>query len=89
MSTHTRTAQPAWLWQSLFTTASQLQQRLLTHYYHHITLPFHFWRAMGRPPQFRPHLPWWQPFAWRWLSITGQSRYLTVHTTTCPWDCGQ
>ena len=89
MSTHSHLGRPAWLWQSVFTTFAQLQQRLLTYYFHHVTLPFQFWLALGRPPQFRPQLPWWQPLAWRWLSLTGQARYLTAHSSTTRWDCGQ
>ena len=89
MSTHPRTARPAWLWQSVFTTAAQLQQQLLTTYFRRVTEPCIFWRACGCPPQFRPSLPWWQPFAWRWLSLTGSARHLRAHSSSTPWDCGQ
>jgi hypothetical protein len=45
-------------------------------YYQRVTLPLQWWVAAGRPPQFQPQLPWWQPLVWRYLVITGwqQSR---------------
>jgi len=43
-------------------------------YFQRVTLPLQFWRALGAPVQFRPALPWWQPFVWRWLVVTGWVR---------------
>ena len=45
-------------------------------YYQRVTLPLQWWVAAGRPPQFQPQLPWWQPLVWHYLVITGwqQSR---------------
>jgi hypothetical protein len=40
-------------------------------YYRRVTQPVRLWLACGRPPEFRPQLPWWQPFVWRYLSLTG------------------
>ena len=58
-------AQRAWQrWQS---TVSGL-------YYQRVTLPLQFWVACGQPPEFRPQLPWWQPFVFSYLSITGWVR---------------
>jgi hypothetical protein len=39
-------------------------------YHRRVTVPVQLWLACGRPPQFRPRLPWWQPFVYRWLVIT-------------------
>ena len=49
----------------------RLQSRISGFYHQRVTLPVEFWVACGRPPQFRPQLPWWQPFVWQWLLITG------------------
>ena len=43
-------------------------------YFQRVTYPVQCWVACGRPPQFRPQLPWWQPFVWHWLHITGWLR---------------
>ena len=43
-------------------------------YFRRVTLPLRFWVALGQPEQFRPQLPWWRPFVWRWLVITGWVR---------------
>jgi hypothetical protein len=40
-------------------------------YYRRVTEPVQLWRAVGRLPEFRPQLPWWQPFVWRYLVLTG------------------
>ena len=40
-------------------------------YFRRVTFPVRIWRACGCPEQFRPRLPWWQPFVWRWLVISG------------------
>jgi len=43
-------------------------------YFQRVTQPVQFWVALGRPAQWRPQLPWWQPFVWRWLVVTGWVR---------------
>ncbi len=43
-------------------------------YFQRVTLPARWWRACGCPVQFRPQLPWWQPFVWRYLCLTGWLR---------------
>ena len=49
----------------------RVQGRVCGLYFRRVTLPVRFWRACGCPEQFRPRLPWWQPFVWRWLVISG------------------
>ena len=39
-----------------------------------VTLPVQLWRACGQPAAFRPQLPWWQPFVFSYLSVTGWLR---------------
>ena len=43
-------------------------------YYRRVTLPVQLWRACGQPAAFRPALPWWQPFVFSYLSVTGWLR---------------
>jgi hypothetical protein len=43
-------------------------------YYRRVTEPVGFWRACGCPPEFRPRLPWWQPFVYAWLHGSGWLR---------------
>jgi hypothetical protein len=43
-------------------------------YYRRVTVPVRFWLACGRPPQFRPRLPWWQPFLYSYLTASGWLR---------------
>jgi hypothetical protein len=43
-------------------------------YFRRVTQPLQLWHALGRPSSWRPQLPWWQPFVWRWLVITGWVR---------------
>jgi hypothetical protein len=43
-------------------------------YFRRVTLPLQLWRACGQPSQFRPQLPWWQPFVFSYLSVTGWLR---------------
>jgi hypothetical protein len=43
-------------------------------YYRRVTLPVQFWVACGQPAAFRPALPWWQPFVFGYLSVTGWLR---------------
>ncbi len=49
----------------------RFQGRICRFYFQRVTLPVRFWRACGCPPQFRPSIPWWQPFVWRWLVVSG------------------
>ena len=49
----------------------RFQGRVAGFYFQRVTLPVRFWVACGSPQQFRPRLPWWQPFVWRWLVISG------------------
>ena len=53
---------------------SRWQSRVAALYAQRVTQPVQLWVALGRPAQFRPQLPWWQPFIWRWLVITGWVR---------------
>jgi len=50
------------------------QSAVASLYHQRVTLPVRFWVACGRPPQFRPQLPWWHSFVWRYLVITGMRR---------------
>ena len=43
-------------------------------YYRRVTLPVQLWRSCGQPAAFRPALPWWQPFVFSYLSVTGWLR---------------
>ena len=52
----------------------RLQSRISGFYYQRVTVPVQFWVACGRPPGFRPRLPWWQPYVFAWLSVTGWVR---------------
>jgi len=52
----------------------RLQGRISGLYFHRVTYPVQVWLAFGRPSEFRPQLPWWQPFVYRWLVITGWYR---------------
>src|SRR5512135_2910506 len=49
----------------------RFQCRVAAFYFQRVSLPVQFWRPAGCPPQFRPRLPWWQPFVWRWLVLSG------------------
>ena len=48
----------------------RLQGRVCALYFRRVTYPVRIWRACGCPPQFRPSIPWWQPFVWRWLVLS-------------------
>lgn len=62
-------------WHSLVGVRWQrLQSHISGAYFQRVTQPLQFWHALGRPSQFRPSLPWWQPFVWRWLVVTGWVR---------------
>jgi len=47
------------------------QSAVCSLYYRRVTLPVQLWRACGQPAAFRPALPWWQPFVFSYLSVTG------------------
>ena len=47
------------------------QCRVAALYHRRVTVPVTFWLACGRPPQFRPRLPCWQPFLHSYLCATG------------------
>ena len=49
----------------------RLQGRVLGLYFRRVTSPVRVWVACGCPEEFRPRLPWWQPFVWRWLVVSG------------------
>jgi hypothetical protein len=44
-------------------------------YFRRVTYPLQAWVACGRLEGFTPVLPWWQPFVWFYLVITGWARY--------------
>ena len=50
-------------------------------YYRRVTLPVQLWRACGQPVGFRPALPWWQPFVFSYLSVTGWALWPRRHHT--------
>ncbi len=52
------------------------QCRVAALYAQRVTLPVQFWRALGAPAQLRPQLPWWQPFVFSYLVVTGWLRPL-------------
>ena len=76
MREHRQRGRAARRWQVLVGVRWQrFQCRVAALYYQRVTVSVQFWVAAGRPAQFRPQLPWWRPFVWRWLVITGwQSR---------------
>ena len=55
---------PWWRWQC----------RVSGLYYRRVTLPVSFWVACGCLPEFQPQLPWWQPFVFSYLRLTGWLR---------------
>ena len=72
---HLQSGWAARRWQSLVGVRWQrFQCRVAAFYFHRVSLPVQFWRAAGCPPQFRPRVPWWQPFVWRWLVLSGWLR---------------
>ena len=81
MSMHLQAGRAARRWQLLVGIIGpaqrgwqRLQGRVAAFYFQRVTLPVQFWRACGCPPQFRPHLPWWQPFVFAWLRLSGWQR---------------
>jgi hypothetical protein len=72
---HLQSGWAARRWQSLVGVRWQRWQcRVAAFYFQRVSLPVQFWRACGCPSQFRPRLPWWQPFVWRWLVLSGWQR---------------
>ena len=62
-------------WQVLVGVRWQrFQCRVARLYFQRVSLPVQFWRACGCPPQWRPRLPWWQPFVFSWLRLSGWLR---------------
>ena len=62
-------------WQLVVSVGWQrFQGRVSGLYYRRVSGPLRFWRAAGCPRQFRPSLPWWQPFVYRWLVVSGWLR---------------
>ena len=53
---------------------SRLQCRISGAYYRRVTFPVQVYIAFGRPREFRPRLPWWRGFVYRWLRSTGWRR---------------
>ena len=75
MRAHTQSTWAARRWHSLVGIRwSRWQCRVAAFYFQRVTLPLQWWVGCGRPPQFRPQLPWWQPFVWRYLCLTGWLR---------------
>ena len=75
-STYTRaTRQVAIRWYLLVGIRWQrLQGRISGFYFRRVTEPWQFWHALGCPQQFTPRIPWWQPWVYRWLVLTGWVR---------------
>ncbi len=89
MSTITSVSQPASAGRVPLSAYWELLQcRIARHYFLRVTQPTELYLALGRPAWARPTLPWWQPFVWRWLVLSG---WLTPHRRRYSprWDCGQ
>jgi len=52
----------------------RFQCRVARFYFLRVTSPVEVWVALGRPRQFRPRLPWWQPLVFAWLRLSGWLR---------------
>jgi hypothetical protein len=52
---------------------ASFQLRVSRLYRQRVTEPVQWWLALGRPQQFRPRIPWWQPFVGWYLVLTGGS----------------
>ena len=52
----------------------RFQSRVAALYSQRVTQPWELWRAFGCPPECMPRIPWWQPFVYRWLVVTGWVR---------------
>jgi len=72
MSSHFTFSQATTAWHRFATLPwCRWQCRVSGFYYRHVTAPVSFWVACGQPVGFRPQLPWWQPFVFSYLSLTG------------------
>ena len=72
---HFQVGRAARRWQVLVGVRWQwFQCRVAAFHFQRVSLPMQFWRACGFPSQFRPRLPWWLPFVWRWLVLSGWLR---------------
>ena len=75
MSSHFTFSQATAVWHRFAIVPWQRWQcRVSGFYYRHVTAPVSFWVACGQPPEFRPQLPWWQPFVFSYLRLTGWIR---------------
>ena len=75
MSSHHTSSQATRAWHHLVVIRWERWQSAVSGlYYRRVTAPVAFWRACGQPAAFRPQLPWWQPFVFSYLSITGWVR---------------
>lgn len=50
----------------------RFQSRIAATYHQRVTVPVLFWVACGCVPEWRPHIPAWQPLAYAWLACTWQ-----------------
>jgi hypothetical protein len=75
MSSHHTSSQATSAWHShVVIRWHRWQSAVSGLYYRRVTLPVTFWLACGSPAAFRPSLPWWQPFVFRYLHLTGWLR---------------
>jgi len=81
MSSHFKFSQATAAWHRFATMFGPAQRawwrwqcRVSGFYYRHVTAPVSFWVACGQPVGFRPQLPWWQPFVFSYLRLTGWLR---------------
>ena len=83
MSSHFTSSQATRAWHCLVVIRWQRWQSVVSGlYYHRVTAPVSFWVACGCPAVFRPALPWWQPFVFSYLSVTGWLRRSRRQYTT-------
>ena len=76
MSSHFTFSQATTAWHRFATLPwCRWQCRVSGFYYRHVTAPVSFWVTCGQPPEFRPQLPWWQPFVFSYLRLTGWLRW--------------
>ena len=75
MRAHFISSQVARRWHVLVVVQWQRWQSVVSGlYYRRVTAPVQFWVALGQPAGFAPRLPWWQPFVFSYLSLTGWLR---------------
>ena len=71
MRQHLHHRRAARLWRTLVGVRwERWQGSIAGFYFQRVTLPLRWWVACGQPEQFRPQLPWWQPFVFAWLRGT-------------------